>query len=1116
MQRLAGSKFKILKGTDSNLKGETNTEIIPTASSSGITPIRSLGNADKSRDFLLKKGSGDLDVLRNAPLFNDPRYTSSTLSIPTDNRTLHGLYRFFAETDPIVGAALKLHTELPLADVGLGQCEDSGVQRHFEIMWDNLNGVKLLTDIVAEFYEIGDVFPFGAFNETTYMWDQFTILNPDYVKVDSTWVNQRPLIKLIPDENLKRIVQTRSPKFIYEQLPPEIVRYVLFSREIPLDPNNVFHLSHAKRPYELRGKSIIKRILKVLMLEDRFNQANFALATRHAVPLTVVKVGDPQSIEEGHYVTYLQDDQLKIQTFKDMWNTFDGRVIETEGDKEAKDIRKYNLYTQSLGERGEKSWNRIEYILRHKTPEEMVEVNTSYSSIRSTTSHGFMWLNPNTLAYEKVSPKQLIKRDNPTLVTFDKFDFSVEADKMFGEKLTSKLSYFLGIWTADGNFNSSQGNILKISNSDFGVISYLTSLKNFGDKTPYYKSYINDTVISITHRKLKDALLFYYGYHPKDKSVIKTGKEKIPQEIVFNNNDKIVGSYFAGVFDGDGYITSDLNRIIISTGASKEYHHWLSLALLARGIESKILYKGKFSKKGNGAWELTIRGKENILRCIKLIKKYVQHSNKKVLIQKLEDRQKKVRTSKWNSDKYDVSDSLREYLLEDTDERVGNGLIPLNYFRKYSRTIPKALLKCVKECPEKEILQNTHTVSVNKITSIKSKSEFVYDLMLEKNPHTYIAAGEGWCNTRNTGWIPNDEELNDVRTLFAAWELDPNFSIFYHYGINVEFYGSNGKMLPIGPELERIYRLKFIGLQVHEQLLAGGGGSYSQAYINLEVQRQRYLNLQLRLEKFLHVGIFKPVADLCGFYKIHKTTSGPIGSSSKVYGGEDNFKKELLSQFTSLRDGQDNEEFQKFIEHKTAEYDKLSSQQERDYIYPEIDWGAMSAATDENLKNYIKWLVKERPYLVDDATLARLGKLDRDTQEDVYFKDLKREADRIKRLSEEGLLELAQSRGKKGGGAGAGFAGDIPIGGGDMGGLPTGGGEGMFAGEEPEAPVGAGGPPAAATEGGPPAGIEASIYKSVSDDDNYIVQENEVLLKQRSSYKRAIEKVIIDDNTTVE
>ena len=74
-----------------------------------------------------RRASAGGDITRTAPMFNDPRYTSSTLSIPTDQRTLNGLYRFFAETDPIVGSALRISTELPLADMRLGQCEDSAL-----------------------------------------------------------------------------------------------------------------------------------------------------------------------------------------------------------------------------------------------------------------------------------------------------------------------------------------------------------------------------------------------------------------------------------------------------------------------------------------------------------------------------------------------------------------------------------------------------------------------------------------------------------------------------------------------------------------------------------------------------------------------------------------------------------------------------------------------------------------------------------------------------------------------------------------------------------------------------------------------------------------------------
>lgn len=566
---------------------------------------------------------------------------------------MNGLYRFFIETDPIVGAALKILVDLPLSDLKLGQCEDSGVQQHYEEMWERLNGNKLLSDIVSEYFGLGNSACFGAFNETDYMWDQLAVLNPDYVKIESTWVNQNPLIKLVPDESLKRVVQTQSPKFIYDQLPPEIIHYVMFNQEIPLDPNNVFLLAHSKRPYETKGHSIIKRILKTLMLEDRYNQANFALATRHAVPLTVVKLGDPAS-----------------------------------------------------------------------------------------------------------------------------------------------------------------------------------------------------------------------------------------------------------------------------------------------------------------------------------------------------------------------------------------------------------------------------------------------------------------------GYIPPPEEIDEVRSLFSSWELDPNFSIFYHFGIDVQFYGSNGKMLPINPELERIYRLKFIGLGVHEQLLAGAGGSYAQAYVSLEVQRQRYLNLQLKLENFVHTGLFKPVADLCGFYRVKQAVAGYGGTSKYKFGKVEAARKNILDGYPTLRDQKDNVQFNEFVKKKTAEYQQNAQKQIREYIYPKLDWGSMSASTDENLKNYIKWLVKERPYLVDDALLARLGNLDRDTQEKAYIKDLERAAKRTKTVNNMGLSAFVNTPKDGGGDFGGGdFSG---LGGGDMGAI----GQGTF-GEEPNAPIGQNGPPETAGGQIPNAPTQSFLrneedklkVESVKDTQNYL-NENNDLLKIKKEEDFAIVKEI--------
>jgi hypothetical protein len=235
------------------------------------------------------------DITRVGPAFVDPRYSSSTLQVPTDVRQLNGLYRFFDQTDPVIGTSHRLHTEIPLSDVLLTDCGDEGVQQHFEEMWDRIQGSMLLMDIGHEFWSLGNVFCFGNWNASDYMWQQFAILNPDFVDVQSTWINEKPLIKLIPDDPLKKIIQTRSPEFIYNQIPREIIEYVQYGQPIPLDPNNVFHIAHCRAPYETLGYPPQKRLLKLLIYESRLTEAQFAIATRHVVPVTIVKVGDAAS-----------------------------------------------------------------------------------------------------------------------------------------------------------------------------------------------------------------------------------------------------------------------------------------------------------------------------------------------------------------------------------------------------------------------------------------------------------------------------------------------------------------------------------------------------------------------------------------------------------------------------------------------------------------------------------------------------------------------------------------------------------------------------------------------------------------------------------------------------
>jgi len=1072
-------------------------------------PLRG-ASLDRAQDLQARiRTQAAADISRTAPTFNDPRYTFTTLSIPTDIRTLNGLYRFFDDTDPIVGNAIRLHTEFPLAGYAFSDCGDPGIQKHYEEMWDRIHGDQLLFDLGLEYWRIGNVFLFGAWNEIDLMWDQFAILNPDYVTVESTFLNDVPLVKLQPDEHLKRIINTGQPRFLYDKLSPEIIKYVRLGQEIPLDPNNTFFIAHNKAPYETLGKSIIKRILKMLIYEDRLNMANFSIATRQIIPLTIVKLGDPASVEEDHLVTYLESNQLKMKTFKQLWDDYNGVVTLCGEGKEVKDVHKYNLKVLSLKEDGTQVWNPIENILRHPTPDEIVEVTTPLSTLRMTEGHSLVRINPETLSFEHITPKQLEERETPTVVSMDHYEYSVEVDKVFDLPLTTDLAYLIGLWTADGNFcghrNVDNDRVMhksrvKISNGDEGIGKYLTKLPYNISK--YVQEKTNglggDTAYYIQFLELVQALTKYYGVPYDDGSSAKTGKEKVPQEILFNKNKKVVGAFFAGVFDGDGWINKW--GLGVSCGASKEYHHWLSLALLAQGILSYIRFRA-------GAWECKISSKGNKLKFFNLISHFIKHSKKKLYIQKwmlsIDDRENQDKTYV-----YDLNNSQKENLFKNSFYRSGGGDHPLTQVLNNKRVGLNYISKAGVECEAKTVCQKLFGMAVTKVERKKKSSEYVYDLMLKNKPHTYLIAGDGWLITYNSGWIPEQSEIEDVKEMFASREIDPNFTIFYHYGINVDFYGAAGKILNITPEHDRIRKLKFLGLGISEAMLSGGAATYATAYMNLEVLRQRYLHFQLRLENFVHKGLFEVVSRMCGFYQTDKTAVGKH-YKGKVWGDKRAMKDFLKKRYakSTLRDIQDNIEFREYIQKKAIESANQGLEIRPKYIYPKMKWDLLSLTSDVQYRNFLMSFDKMFPGVrkVSDATYYRVLKLDRDQEQrqielentekrEMQFREAKKDKEFKDKLLGAGLLLPPPAPGAKP------LGGEEPVGGT----LPSLGGPPIA----PRAPVGKG-----VAEGeGPPSpeklreeskkvqeGLEKEVISSVESEVKELKKANEELLKNRDT-----------------
>jgi hypothetical protein len=157
-----------------------------------------------------------------APTFYQPLFNTTNMLLPRDRRERNEWCRHFYRTEPLIATALDLHTEFPISQFS-HVCSDPYIKKFFDnLAFNKLDMINLLLDIGLEYWKIGDVFPFGQFNETEGTWEQFTLLNPDYVNISSSIFAQEQMIELIPDDQVMNIISggpTGEFAELYRQFP---------------------------------------------------------------------------------------------------------------------------------------------------------------------------------------------------------------------------------------------------------------------------------------------------------------------------------------------------------------------------------------------------------------------------------------------------------------------------------------------------------------------------------------------------------------------------------------------------------------------------------------------------------------------------------------------------------------------------------------------------------------------------------------------------------------------------------------------------------------------------------------------------------------------------------
>jgi hypothetical protein len=202
--------------------------------------------------------------------------------------------RHFYNINPLVRNAINLHATYPISKFNL-ECEDKKILHFFEDMFEQLNMPNVLHSIALEYWKLGEAIPQAELDPNNGVWQHLFLHNPDYIRVQISPLAKDPIITLIPDEHLKRIVTSSaaSDAELKRQLPPEIIALIQNGLDIPLNNFNVSHLKMLSSDYDVRGSSIISACYKDLMLYDKLREAEFVQADDMVNPITHVKLGDP-------------------------------------------------------------------------------------------------------------------------------------------------------------------------------------------------------------------------------------------------------------------------------------------------------------------------------------------------------------------------------------------------------------------------------------------------------------------------------------------------------------------------------------------------------------------------------------------------------------------------------------------------------------------------------------------------------------------------------------------------------------------------------------------------------------------------------------------------------
>lgn len=115
-------------------------------------------------------------------------------------------------------------------------------------------------------------------------------------------------------------------------------------------------------------------------------------------------------------------------------------------------------------------------------------------------------------------------------------------------------------------------------------------------------------------------------------------------------------------------------------------------------------------------------------------------------------------------------------------------------------------------------------------------------------------------------WLPDQGQIDEMASLLAQGRDDPNFALVGHFGLQVEYIGATGKVLPVVPEFNFVRDRILAALFTNKAMMEGTGPTYANASVAFEILQLRYMALRGLLEVFVQQKIFRPMAEARQYY----------------------------------------------------------------------------------------------------------------------------------------------------------------------------------------------------------------------------------------------------------